>query len=325
MESSMSVRNVTIFGGSGFLGRHLVRQLAQRGWTMRIAVRRPENAGFLKPMGSVGQIVPVAANLRNADSVAAAVAGADAVVNLVGILFEGGRQSFAAIHETGAETVAAAARDAGVKALLHVSALGANTESLSAYARSKARGEATVREIFPEATVFRPAIVIGPEDDFFNRFARLARISPVLPLIGGGTTQFQPVYVGDVAAAISAALVDPKARGRVFEIGGPAVYSFRQLMEMLLETVDRPRLLVPLPFPVARFMAFFLERFPTPMLTRDQLALLKTDNVVGEEAATLADLGITPRPIETVIPAYLSHFRQQIPVGRAGVTRRPLI
>jgi NADH dehydrogenase len=309
----MSVRNITIFGGSGFLGRHLVRQLAAQGWTLRIAVRRPENAGFLKPMGNVGQIVPVAANLRNADSVAAAVEGADAVVNLVGILFERGRQTFAAVHEQGAETVAVAAREAGVKRLLHVSALGASADSPSAYARSKAAGEAAVREAFPEATVFRPSIVIGPEDDFFNRFARLARLSPALPLIGGGTTRFQPVHVGDVVAAISAALADRASRGRVYEIGGPTVYSFRQLMQLLTETIRRPRLLAPLPFPVARFMALFLGCLPTPLLTRDQVALLETDNVVSEGAATLADLGIAPTPIETVIPSYLSHFRRRAP------------
>lgn len=311
----MSARNVTIFGGSGFLGRHLVRRLAQHGWILRIAVRRPENAGFLKPMGDVGQIVPIAANLRDADSVAAAVEGADAVVNLVGILFERGRQTFAAVHESGAENVAAAAREAGVARLLHVSALGANANSSSAYAQTKARGEAAVREAFPEATVLRPSIVIGPEDDFFNRFAGLARLSPALPLIGGGTTRFQPVYVGDLAAAMSAALTDRASRGRTYEIGGPTVYSFRQLMQMLLATIHRPRLLVPLPFPAARFMAFFLERFPVPQLTRDQVALLATDNVVDEGAATLADLGIAPTPIETVITSYLSRFRRRFPVG----------
>lgn len=309
---------VTVFGGSGFIGRYVVERLAAEGWIIRVAVRRPSRAKFLKPLGNIGQITPLCVPLQDAEAVAAAVSGADAVVNLVGILFEGGRQRFQAVHAEGAGTVAAAAAAAGVDSLVHISALGASADSPSAYARSKAAGEAAVRQAFPEAVILRPSVVFGPEDDFFNRFAEMTRFSPVLPLIGGGRTRFQPVYVGDVARAVVVALSDPNCRGKVYELGGPRVYSFKEILELLLETIGRKRKLVSLPFALARLQAAFLELLPQPPLTRDQVALLRNDNVVSPGALTLRDLGITPTAPEAVIPAYLERFR---PGGRFGRVR----
>ena len=301
---------VTIFGGAGFVGRHLVGRLARRGWTVRIACRDPEGAKFLRPLGDVAQITPVAANLRNAASVAAAVAGADAVINQAGVLYEKGRQTFEAVHIDGARHVAEAAAEAGARHLLHVSAIGADVDAESDYARSKGFGEQAVREAFPGAVILRPSIVVGPEDGFFNLFAVLARLSPVLPLIGGGRTRFQPIYVGDLAEAAVRALTDPAAAGRTYELGGPRVYSFKELMELLLAEVGRRRLLVPVPFTLAEFEATFLELLPVPPLTRDQVTMLKHDNVVSEGAAGLADLGIEPTAIELVLPTYLGRHRK---------------
>ncbi|MGE5766815.1 MAG: complex I NDUFA9 subunit family protein, partial [Bacteroidota bacterium] len=248
----------------------------------------------------------------------AAVSGADAVVNLVGVLFEGGRQRFQAVHAEGAGTVASAAAAAGVESLVHISALGAAADSASAYARSKAAGEAAVREAFPEAVILRPSVVFGPEDDFFNRFAEMTRFSPALPLVGGGGTRFQPVYVGDVARAVVRALTDPGCSGKVYELGGPRVYTFKEILELLLETIGRRRLLVSLPFGLARLQATFLELLPQPPLTRDQVALLRSDNVVSPGALSLGDLGIEPTAPEAVIPTYLDRFR---PGGRFGRVR----
>ncbi len=300
---------VTVFGGSGFIGRHFVKRLAESGRRVRVAVRDPVAADYLKPMGDVGQIVPVQANLRHEASVAAAVAGAEAVVNLVGILFEAGPQRFAAVHAAGAGRVAAAAAAAGAARLVHVSAIGADPDSEARYAQSKAAGEAAAREAFPGVTIVRPSVVFGPEDDFFNRLAALARISPVMPLIGGNT-RFQPVYVGDVAAALCAILDDPETAGKTYELGGPRVYSFADLIRLLLREIGRRRLLVPVPRFVAMFEAGFLELLPKPPLTRDQVRLLDHDNVVGDEALTLADLGVTPTPLEGVLPTYLARFRR---------------
>ncbi|HVZ28250.1 MAG TPA: complex I NDUFA9 subunit family protein [Rhizomicrobium sp.] len=301
-------RLVTIFGGSGFLGRHTVRALARGGWRIRVAVRHPNSAFFLKPAGSVGQIATVKCDITDKDQVAAAVAGADAVVNLAGILYPRG-QSFEEVHCEGAENIARTAAEAGASTLVHVSALGADSESDSHYAQTKAEGEAKVRAAFPQATLFRPSIVFGPEDDFFNRFAGLARIFPVLPLIGGGRTRFQPVFVADVAAAIAAALSSEKARGKTYELGGPTVYSFRQILEIICRETGRKRALIPLPFGLAMFKAFFLQLAPKPLLTPDQVRLLKHDNVVSPTALTLADLGIIPNSVEAEIPAYLWRFR----------------
>jgi uncharacterized protein YbjT (DUF2867 family) len=304
---------VTIFGGSGFLGRHVVRALAKSRYRIRVAVRRPELTGHLQPLGRVGQINAVQANVRDPASVEAAVRDAAIVINLVGILFERSRQRFDAVQAAGAGTVARAAAKNGAR-MIHVSALGADKNSRSRYARSKAQGEEAVLGAAPGATIFRPSIVFGPEDDFFNRFGAMARISPVLPLIGGGRTKFQPVFAGDVAAAIAKAADGDAKGGTVYELGGPEIRSFRQLMEFVLATTERRRILLPLPFPIARLQAFFLQFLPKPLLTPDQVQLLKRDNVVSPEAAqqgrTFAALGIDPAGFEAIVPTYLWRFRK---------------
>ena len=305
---------ITVYGGSGFIGRHVVRALARRDYRIRVAVRRPELAFHLQPLGRVGQIHAVQANLRNADSVEAAARDASVLINLVGILAEGGRQRFDAVHTFGAEQVALAAANRGAR-MVHVSAIGADVKSPSRYARSKAAAEELVLAAQPQAVIMRPSIVFGPEDDFFNRFAALARISPVLPLIGGGHTRFQPVFVGDVAEAIARA-VDGNARaGTIYELGGPEIRTFKELMQYVLATIERKRLLVPLPFFAARFKAVFLQFAPSPLtLTGDQVEQLRTDNVVSDAAKsngrTLASLGIEPEPMEAIVPSYLWRFRK---------------
>jgi NADH dehydrogenase len=307
-------RLVTVFGGSGFVGRHVVRALAKRGFRIRVAVRRPDLAGHLQPLGSVGQINLVQANLRYPDSVRQAVEGAEFVINCVGILYETGRQRFDSVQARGAGTVAKAAAEAGAK-LIHMSAIGADSESAANYARTKAAGEAAVHAAAPDAVILRPSIVFGPEDDFFNRFAGMAQMSPMLPLVGGGETKFQPVFVGDVAEAVMAA-VDGKAKaGTIYELGGPAPKSFRELLEFICATTGRKRLLVPMPFWAATFNARFMQLLPKPMLTVDQVALLKSDNLVSEAASaegrTLEGLGIHPQSVEAIVPSYLWRFRRQ--------------
>ncbi len=301
---------VTVFGGSGFIGRYIVRRLARAGHRVRVAIRRPDEGLFLKPFGAVGQIDLIQANVRDDASVARAVAGADAVVNLVGILYEGGRQTFDAVQAEGAGRIARAAAAAGVARLVHVSALGAAADSPSDYARAKAEGEAQVLAAFPKATILRPSVVFGAEDDFFNRFGRMARMAPALPLIGGGQTRFQPVFVDDVAAAIFNALDRDDAQGRVYELGGPKVYSFEEIMNLVLETTCRRRPLVPVPFFVARMLGSILGLLPFPPLTRDQVVLLERDNVVGAGAPGLADLGVAPTPAEAVLESYLGRYRR---------------
>lgn len=299
---------VTVFGGAGFIGRHLVRRLAARGATVRVATRSPNTAGHLLPMGEVGQIV-LARFAEDEASLSSLVEGASAVVNLVGILFERRAGDFERVHGALPGRIGAAARAAGVGRLVHVSAIGADPASPSFYARSKAQGEAALRAAFPSAVVLRPSIVFGPEDSFFNRFAAMARISPVLPLVGGGGTRFQPVYVGDVADAIVTGLERPETAGRTFELGGPKIYTFKELLEYVLRVTGRRRLLVSIPFALARLQARFFELLPNPPLTRDQVALLERDNVVSPGAAGLADLGITPTPLEVVVPGYLAPYR----------------
>lgn len=304
---------ITVYGGSGFLGRHVVRALAKRNYRIRVAVRRPELAGFLQPLGRVGQIHAVQTNLRHAPSVEMAARDAQVLVNLVGILFERGRQRFDAVHAYGAEQVALAANAHGAR-MVHVSAIGADANSSSVYGRSKANAEHLALAAQPSTTIMRPSILFGPEDDFFNRFAALARISPALPLVGGGLTRFQPVFVGDVASAIADAVDGETRPGTVYELGGPDVRTFRELMQFVLTTIERKRLLVSLPFVMARAQAAFLQYFPKPVLTPDQVELLRSDNVVSQaatsEARTLQGLGIDPSPIEAIVPSYLWRFRK---------------
>jgi uncharacterized protein YbjT (DUF2867 family) len=307
---------VTVFGGSGFVGRHTVRALARAGWRVRAAVRRPDLAGHLQPMGVVGQIHAVQANLRFPDSVAAACAGSDVVINLVGVLVSSGKQSFDAVHAEGARAAAKAAREAGVKRFIHVSAIGADRRSTSAYARSKAEGEAAVLEEFPDAIILRPSIVFGPEDEFFNRFAAMARLSPFLPLIGGGRTKFQPVFVGDLANALAAAAAGEGTSGQVYEIGGPEVLSFKQLLDKTQSWTGRKRWYLRLPFWAAKLQAIVMTPLPNALrpITLDQVRSLQTDNVVSDTARqkgrTLAAFGITaPHTTEAVVPAYLERFR----------------
>ncbi len=317
---------ITVFGGSGFVGRYVVRALAKKGYRIRAAVRRPDLAGHLQPMGTVGQIHAVQANVRFPESVADAVEGADGVVNLVAVLAEEGKQSFHALHAEGARTVAHAARNAGATSFVHVSAIGASSESPSDYAKTKAEGEAVVLEEFSSAVILRPSIIFGPEDEFFNRFASMAEISPVLPAIGGGTTRFQPVYVGDVAASVVAVLEGGAKTGTVYELGGPEVLTFRQLLERVVAYTGRNRRIVSLPYWLARLQAFLTSPLPNSIrpITLDQIKLLQSDNVVSQDAIqsghTLAGLGITsPHAIETVVPEYLERFN---PKGQYAHYRR---
>ncbi|MGH6728153.1 MAG: complex I NDUFA9 subunit family protein [Pseudolabrys sp.] len=304
---------VTVYGGSGFLGRHLVRALAKRDYRIRVAVRRPDLANFLQPLGRVGQIHAVQANLRYAPSVKAAARDAQVLINLVGILYERGKRRFDTIHAFGAEQVALAASAHGAR-MVHVSAIGADEHARSAYARSKAAAERLVLAAQPQAVIMRPSIVFGPEDAFFNRFAAMARISPVMPLIGGGNTRFQPVFVGDVAAAIASAVDGNGRAGTIYELGGPEVKTFEELMQFILRTIERKRLLVPVPFFVAKIQAALLQFLPTPPLTPDQVELLKVDNVLSDaakaEGRTLKAFGIEPEPIEAIVPTYLWRFRK---------------
>jgi NADH dehydrogenase len=308
MELDMQTRSVaTVFGGSGFIGRYIVKRLAAKGHVVRVAVRDPESAGFLKPMGAVGQIVPLAASITDEAGVARAVEGADIVVNTVGILAERRAGEFTRLQAEGAGRVARLCGDAGVAQLVHLSAIGADAGSASRYASSKAAGEAAMRAGFPGVIILRPSLVFGAEDQFFNRFGAMARLSPFLPVISG-STRFQPVYVGDVADAVMAALADPAAAGRIFELGGPRIWTFRELLAWILKETNRRRLLLPIPAALASLQASLLEKLPGKLLTRDQLILLARDNVVGD-APGLAELGIVPTPVEQVVPAQLRRFR----------------
>ncbi|ACE98608.1 NADH dehydrogenase (ubiquinone) [Rhodopseudomonas palustris TIE-1] len=304
---------VTVFGGSGFLGRHVVSALARRDYRIRVAVRRPELAGHLQPLGRVGQIHAVQANLRYPESVAAAMRGSHVAINLVGILAEGGAQKFDAVQGSGAATVAQAAASVGAR-MVHISAIGADANSPARYARSKAAGEQAVLAAVPQATIFRPSVVFGPEDQFTNRFAMLARMSPVLPLVGADT-KLQPVYVGDVATAIADAVDDLAKPGATYELGGPEELTMREIMRIILQTTDRNPLLVPLPFGLASLQAMLLQFAPGAFkLTPDQVRMLEVDNVVSEAAKsaglTLQGLGIQPDSLQAIVPSYLWRFRK---------------
>ena len=305
----MTTRSVaTVFGGSGFIGRYIVKRLAKRGFIVRVAVRDTERALFLKPMGAVGQVVPLHASLTNQPTVHRAVAGSDLVVNTVGILSERRPGDFQRIHAEGAGMVARLAATTGVARLVHISAIGADPHAASNYAATKGNGEAMLREAFPGATILRPSLVFGAEDALFNRFAAMARILPIMPVICGDT-RFQPVFVGDVADAVMVALTRPDAVGAVYELGGPRVWQFRELIAYILQETGRARRMVDMPLGMARLQARFMELVPGKPLTRDQLLMLQQDNVVGADMPGLADLGIVPTPVELVVPTYLRRFR----------------
>lgn len=314
---------VTVFGGSGFLGRYVVHQLSKRGHRVRVACRRPDLAYHLQTAGRLGQIQAVQANLRYPWSVERAIDDAHHVVNLVGILTESGKQSFSSLQAEGAATVAKAAAAANAK-LVHVSAIGADEASASGYARSKALGEKAVFEAVPDAIVLRPSIVFGAEDQFFNRFADMARMSPVLPLLGGGTTRFQPIFVNDVAQAVAKAVDGAVPGGRVYELGGAEALTFRQMMEEMLLVIDRKRRFVSIPFSLAGRLAPYLQHLPGAPLTPDQVVQLQVDNVVSDaakaEGRTLEAFGVTPRTLEAVLPTYLVRFRPQGQFTRGSPT-----
>ena len=306
---------VTIYGGSGFIGRYIARRMAKEGWRVRVAVRRPNEAIFVRPYGVVGQVEPVFCNIRDDASVRAVMQGADAVVNCVGVLNEVGKNGFDAVQAEGAGRIARIAAELGVGQLVQLSAIGADAESASAYARSKAAGEAAVQEAFPAAVILRPSVVFGSEDQFFNRFAAMSRFGPILPVVGA-ETKFQPVYVDDVAQASVKAVLGEAAPG-IYELGGPDVHSFRELMQKMLQVVQRRRLIVNIPFFVARIMGgvfdllqtVTLGLFTNGLITRDQVRNLARDNVVSPRARGLADLGIAPTPIDAVLPEYLWRYR----------------
>jgi len=306
----MRNRRTAVLGGSGFIGRYVVKRLAARGEVVAIGCRNAEAAKFLKPMGDVGQVMPLNVGIGDETLLPAFLAGNDALVNCVGILRESRSQTFDLVHHTGPARLARLAREAGIERFVHISAIGADSRSTSAYARTKAAGEQAVRDAFPTVTILRPSVVFGPEDEFFNRFAAMAMISPALPLIGGGETRFQPVYVGDVADAVVGCIDDPTTAGRVYELGGPKVYTFRELVELLLSEVRRKRWLIDLPFGLAAFQARLMSILPNPPLTPDQVELLKGDNIVSSGAMNLASLGIAPTPAEVILPAYLDRFRR---------------
>ena len=305
---------VTIFGGSGFVGRYITHRMARAGWRVRVATRRPHEAIFVKQFGEVGQVEPILANVRDEASTKRAIAGADVVINCVAIAYQSGKQKFDAIHIEAAGRIARLATEAGVSKLIHISAIGADENGPSNYARTKAAGEVAIREAFPTATILRPSVVFGTEDEFFNRFAAMSRLTPVLPIVGADT-KFQPVYVEDIARAVEK-IVSADTSEQVYELGGPDVATFRQLMEKMLGVIQRKRLVINLPIWFARMQAWFFEvgamatgGLFAPLLTRDQVAQLAVDNVVGDDAASFADLNIVPTAMDGILEEYLYCYR----------------
>jgi uncharacterized protein YbjT (DUF2867 family) len=305
----MRSRRTAVLGGSGFIGRYIVKRLAARGDIVPVSCRNAEKGRFLRPMGAVGQVEPLNVAIDDEAVLPTFLAGCSTLVNCVGILRETGSQTFERVHHTGPALLARIARDAGVERFVHISAIGADARSSSAYARTKAAGEAALRDAFPTVTILRPSVVFGPEDQFFNRFATMVLFMPALPLIGGGETRFQPVYVGDVADAVVKCLDDPATAGRTYELGGPKIYTLREIFELLLHEIRRHRWLINLPFPVAELQAKFMSILPNPPLTPDQVELLRRDNVVSPGGLTLSSLGIAPTPVEAILPTYLDRFR----------------
>lgn len=306
----MDIRQVTVFGGSGFVGRYVVRALAARGMRVRVAVRHPQLADFTRTAGDVGQVMAVLANLRYPQSVAAAIAGSDAVINAAGISYERGRQRYRAVHADGARHIAEAARKAGIARLIHVSGIGAQQPRTgNAFVESKTLAEHEMNRAFPSVTILRPSVVFGSEDKFFNRLAVAAQFAPVMPIFGSGLAKFQPVYVGDLAAAAAQALADPRTAFGVYELGGPRVYTYRELVELTLRMTARHRRLMPVPVLPAKIGAFFAEFLPVPPITRDQIDLMTRDNVVTPGRPGFAELGITPHTAEAILPMYLDRYR----------------
>jgi uncharacterized protein YbjT (DUF2867 family) len=305
----MATRRVaTVFGGSGFIGRYVVKRLAHQGYIVRVAVRDPEAALFLKPMGAVGQVVPLYASVMNEGTVHRAIAGAEVVVNLVGALFEDRAASFQAVHTEGAERIARIAAATGVSRLVHISAIGADPDSPARYGSTKGKAEQAVLAVFPAATILRPSIVFGAEDKFFNRFAEIGRMAPFMPVISGAT-KMQPVFVGDVADAIMAAIATDASMGKTYELGGPRIWTFREILAFILKQTRRDKRLVHIPMGIARLQAGVLQHVPGKPLTPDQLLMLSKDNIVAPGALGLAALGITPTPVELVVPAYLDRYQ----------------
>lgn len=311
---NIMTKTMCIFGGTGFIGRHLVKKLADDGWQIKVASRSPQKAYFLRPCGTVGQIVPVCCDIMDDKSLRDTIADCDAVVNLVGILYQKGRSTFQRTHAEFPRRLAKISAKAGIRHFVHISALGADKNAASRYQRTKGEGENAVLKAFPNAVILRPSVVFGPEDNFFNMFAGLAQYLPFLPLIGGGKTKFQPVYVGDVAQAIVNSLNFPQEgldnpQGQVYELGGPEVLSFKEIYQRIFDYTGQVRPLIPLPWSLAKLQAFFMEFLPQPLLTRDQVTSLKTDNIVDPHARTLSDLGIRTTAINMIVPQYLSRFR----------------
>lgn len=304
----MQAQVVTVLGGSGFLGRYIVQHLAKQGALIKVGCRHITEAMHLMPMGNVGQIKLVPTNIRDEASLKELIQDSDIVINLVGILYEKGKQTFEAVHVDGARRLAQLAKEFEVKQFIHMSALAADKESKSSYARSKFKGEAAVRQAFPEATILRPSLVFGAEDNFFNRFAELALKSPALPLIGGGETKFQPVYVGDVAAAVQA-IIEQQLQGPTFELGGPTIYTFKELMTLLLQQIQRQRVLIPVPYAFGFALGALAQLLPEPLLTIDQVRLLQGDSITTGELPGLSSLQIQPQALPTILPTYLARFR----------------
>jgi NADH dehydrogenase len=319
-DDGMRNRRVVVMGASGFVGRYAVRDLARSGAVITALGRSAFSAGYLRPMGDVGQIAAIDCDIGDEKRLRPLLSGADAVVNAAGIVFERGKQRFAAIHEQGPALLARLASEAGIRHFVHVSALGADDAAPSFYARSKAKGEWAVRQAFPGAVILRPALIFGPEDQFFNRFAALARFLPVLPLIGGGATRFQPVYVGDVAAAILAVLDDPASAGRTYDLAGPEIYTLEQLFQLILKQTGRRRWLVPVPFGIAAFHAALhdLLPLPNPLITRDQVRMLRRDSVAEPGVPGLNELGVMPTALELLLPTYLGRYRRPRDLGIAA-------
>ncbi len=314
MQISNSEKIITVIGGSGFVGRHVVRNLARRGYRLRVACRRPDLAGHLQPLGTPGQIMPVQVNVRYPASLAAACADSYAVINLAAVLFNAGGQTFDGLHVFGAEAAARAAKTAGATLYIQMSALGAGPDATSDYGKTRTQGEVLAKAAFPGTMVLRPSIVFGPDDNFFNQFAQMARFSPVMPMIGGGQTIFQPVFVGDVAEAVATLIDRGVADGKTYELGGPDKMSFKDIFKFILSTIQRKRLLVPVPWLVSRGLAAVLGLLPSPKLTLDQVETLRSDNVVSGEAIadkrTLEGLGVRARSVASIVPSYLYRYRK---------------